>query len=162
MERKRDGLVPIGEALGSLGGPMKAIHDASPQTKHHFTRFAQVNELVGASEADPDLGFMARMMALCSLPRINPGDRIQYRRVNGSYKLVMIAGADKENCLMATCRACCWPGFQPRLCALNPACWFWGIHSRSLCGSLGFTAPAAGGTFACETRCGGCFNVMFN
>ena len=24
-------------------------------------------------EADPDLGFMARMMALCSLPRTNPG-----------------------------------------------------------------------------------------
>ena len=39
---------------------------------------------------------MARMMALCSLPRTNPGNRIQYRRVNGPYKLVMIAGADKK------------------------------------------------------------------
>ena len=28
--------------------------------------------LVGASEADPDLGFMGRTMALCSLPRSNP------------------------------------------------------------------------------------------
>ena len=91
MERKRDGLVPIGEALGGLGEPMKAIRDASPQAKHHFTRFAQVNELVGASEADPDLGFMARMMALCSLPRTNPGDRIQYKRVNGPYTLYMTA-----------------------------------------------------------------------
>ena len=34
------------------------------------------------------------MMALCSLPRTNPGDRLQYKRVNGPYKLVMIAGAD--------------------------------------------------------------------
>ena len=96
MERKRDGLVPIGEALGGLGGPMKAIRDASPQAKHHFTRFAQVNELVGASEADPGLGFMARMMALCSLPRTNPGERIQYKRVNGPYTLYMTAGGGNK------------------------------------------------------------------
>ena len=32
---------------------------------------------------------MARMMALCSLPRTNPGDRHQYTRVNGPYKLIM-------------------------------------------------------------------------
>ena len=49
---------------------MKAIHDASPQAVHPFTRFDQVNQIVRASEADTDLGFMARMMALCSLPRI--------------------------------------------------------------------------------------------
>ena len=55
-----------------------------------------MNQLVGASEADPDLGFMARMMALCSLPRTNPGNRHQYKRVNGPYKLVMIAGADNK------------------------------------------------------------------
>ena len=35
---------------------------------------------------------MARMMALCSLPRTNPGDRIQYKRVNGPYTLYMTAG----------------------------------------------------------------------
>ena len=39
------------------------------------------------SEADPDLGFMARMMVLCSLPRTNPGNRHQYKRVNGPYRL---------------------------------------------------------------------------
>ena len=39
---------------------------------------------------------MARTMALCSLPRTNPGNRIQYQRVNGPYKLVLIAGADKK------------------------------------------------------------------
>ena len=58
---------------------MKAIRDASPQARHHFTQADQVNLLVSAREADPDLGFMARMMALCSLPRTNPGDRIQYK-----------------------------------------------------------------------------------
>ena len=39
---------------------MKEPRDASPQARHHFTRFDQVNQLVGASEADPDLGLMAR------------------------------------------------------------------------------------------------------
>ena len=46
---------------------VKAIRDASPQARHHFTVADQVEQLVGASGADPDLGFMARLMALCSL-----------------------------------------------------------------------------------------------
>ena len=96
MKRKQDGLVPIGEVFGDLGGPVKEIHEATPQSLHHFTRFDQVNQLVGASEADPDLGFMARTMALCSLPRTNPGNRHQYKRVNGPYKLIMIAGGDNK------------------------------------------------------------------
>ena len=96
MKRKQDGLVPIGEVFGDLGGPVKEIREATPQSLHHFTRFDQVNQLVGASEADPDLGFMARTMALCSLPRSNPGNRPQYKRVNGPYKLIMIAGGDNK------------------------------------------------------------------
>ena len=75
---------------------MKAIREASPQALHHFTQADQVDQLVRANEADPDLGFMARLMALCSLPRTNPGDRHQYKRVNGPYKLIMIAGGDNK------------------------------------------------------------------
>ena len=92
MKRKQDGLVPIGEVFGDLGGPVKEIREATPQSLHHFTRFDQVNQLVGASEADPDLGFMARTMALCSLPRSNPGNQLQYKRTNGPFTLGMIAG----------------------------------------------------------------------
>ena len=69
MQRQRGQLVPVGEVIADLDGPVKAIRDASPQAVHHFTRFDQVNQLVSASEADPDLGFMARMMALCYHPR---------------------------------------------------------------------------------------------
>ena len=68
MKRKRNELVPIGEVCSGLGGPVKEIREASPQALHHFTQADQVNQLVSASEADPDLGFMARLMALCSLP----------------------------------------------------------------------------------------------
>ena len=34
---------------------------------------------------------MARLLALCSLPRTNQGDRLQYVRRNGPYTLVMTA-----------------------------------------------------------------------
>ena len=97
MQRQRNGeLVPIGDALSGMGGPVKLIRDATPQAVHHFTRFDQVNQLVSASEADPDLGFMARTMALCSLPRTNPGNRKEYVRRNGPYTLVMTSGFDNK------------------------------------------------------------------
>ena len=70
---------------------MKALRKYSPQARHHFTRFDQVEQLVRASEADPDTGFMARLMMLCSLPRTNPGTQLQYKRVNGPYTLIMTA-----------------------------------------------------------------------
>ena len=96
MERKRGELIPIGDALSGMGGPVKAIRVASPQAVHHFTLADQVGQLVGASEADADLGFMARLLTLCSLPRTNPGNRLQYKRVNGPFTLYMIAGGGNK------------------------------------------------------------------
>ena len=92
MQSKRDRLAPIGEALAGLDALVSAIRDDSPQARHSFTVADQVNQLVAASETDPDRGFMARMMALCSLPRSNPGTRTRYVRSNGPYTLVMNAG----------------------------------------------------------------------
>ena len=60
----------------------------------HYTRFDQVNQLVGASEADPERGFMARTMALCSLPRSHSGNRLQYKRVNGPFTLIMYSSGE--------------------------------------------------------------------
>ena len=54
MQRQRGELIPIGDALSGMGGPVKAIRDASPQAVHHFTQADQVNQLVAASEADPE------------------------------------------------------------------------------------------------------------
>ena len=96
MQRQRGSLIPVAEVLSDLGGPMKALRDASPQARHHFTQADQVNQLVSASEADPDLGFMARTMALCSLPRTNPGNRKEYKRVNGPFTLYMVAGGGNK------------------------------------------------------------------
>ena len=96
MQRQRGELVPVGEALIGLDGPEKKALQPSPQARRHFTLADQVNQLVAASEADPDLGFMARTMALCSLPRSSPGNRLQYKRVNGPYTLYMtVTGGNK-------------------------------------------------------------------
>ena len=57
MQRKR----------GGLGGPVKKALKLSPQAFHYFTQADQVHQLVSASEADADRGFMARTMALCYL-----------------------------------------------------------------------------------------------
>ena len=54
MQRQRGELVPIGEVIGGLGGPVQALIP-SRSTQHHFTLADQVNQLVSASEADPDL-----------------------------------------------------------------------------------------------------------
>ena len=79
MQRKRGELVPIGEVVSGLDDALvTAIRDASPQAQHSFTVADQVDALVSASEADPDRGFMARLLALCSLPRTNPGNRKEY------------------------------------------------------------------------------------
>ena len=86
------GFVPIGDVAGTLPGVVPSGRVMSAQTRHHFTTMRQVNQLIEASEAEPDLGFMARLLALCSLPRTNPGDRKEYVRRNGPYTLIMSAG----------------------------------------------------------------------
>ena len=95
MARKRDGFVPLGDVAGAVdlpGGRVLTHRAAAPQARHHFTTLRQVNQLIEASKAEPDIGFMARLLALCSLPRTNPGDRLQFKRINGPYTLGMVAG----------------------------------------------------------------------
>ena len=46
MVHQRDELVPVAEALADLGGPVKAIREATPQARHHFIRFAGRDQLV--------------------------------------------------------------------------------------------------------------------
>ena len=91
MQRKRGELVPVAEAFADLPGPVRALRLERPPQRG-FTLSDQVHQLATARVADPDLGFMARLLALCSLPRANPGDRLRYIRRNGPYALVMNAG----------------------------------------------------------------------
>ena len=68
----------------------------TPQARHHYTRLDQIDRLIGAGEVDSEIGYMGRLLALCCLPRTNPGNRLQYKRVNGPYKLIIIAGGDNK------------------------------------------------------------------
>ena len=77
-------------AQESLGLPIRGPDN--PQAFYHFRREHQVDDLATAREEGPDLAFMARVLALCSLPRTNPGRRTRYIRKNGPYTLVMMAG----------------------------------------------------------------------
>ena len=76
--------------------PTKTVEPQSRRKARHFTQLDQVTQLVAARDADPDLGFMARLLALCSLPRANPGNRLQFQRVNGPYTLYMVAGGGNK------------------------------------------------------------------
>ena len=66
----------------------------TPQSVYHFDRDDQLDQLVWARNNDPDLGFLTRLLMLCTLPRSNPGRRREYRRVNGPFSLYMQAGPD--------------------------------------------------------------------
>ena len=97
--RPGSGFVPLGDLAGAVdlpGGRVLTPRAAAPQARHHFTRLDQVTQLVGASEAEADVGFMARLLALCSLPRTNPGDRKEFIRRNGPYTLGMVAGVGNK------------------------------------------------------------------
>ena len=49
---------PVSFCYTILGGLAKVIRAASPQARRHFTRFDQMNQLVEASKAAPDLAFI--------------------------------------------------------------------------------------------------------
>jgi hypothetical protein len=133
MSEKRGqwGFVKVGD-LPSTASPqlisgsenmVPAVHEATEQKKavtaqgrHHFDSARQIDALARIGEdKNPDMGFMTRMLTLCSLPRTDPGDRLQYKRTNGPYKLIMMPAAT-TNYRSAISRACYSPGSAPRPC----------------------------------------------
>jgi len=61
-----------------------------------YTRLGQVDQLAKAGEDDPSLAFTTRTLALCSLPRTDPGNRKEYVRKNGPYALYMLPGGGNK------------------------------------------------------------------
>jgi len=55
-------------------------------------RQRQLEDLLAAAELEAsDIGYLVRLLMLCTLPRTNPGKRLQYRRTNGPNELIMTA-----------------------------------------------------------------------
>ena len=74
-------------------------HNRPLYSMSHFAQvssFRAVAQFVAASEAAADLGFMARMLAVCSLPRIKRGDQLQYVWRKGPLTLAMTAGVNNK------------------------------------------------------------------
>ena len=90
-------LLPGFESLAPTLQEVKQTKALTPQGRHHFNRFKQIDALASIGEDQaPDMGFMTRLLTLCSLPRTDPGSRLQYLRQNGPYTLAMIAGANNK------------------------------------------------------------------
>ena len=101
MERKRDGFVPIGDVAGAVQlSSGRGLTPVAPDAPRHFTKLDQVDQFVRASEAEADVGFMARLLALCRLrrtPHISAtGASALDRRVNGPFRLYMQAGPSRN------------------------------------------------------------------
>ena len=168
MPRKRDGFVPLSDVAGAveLSGDHVLTHRAAAvPARRHFTRLDQVTQLVGASEADADLGFMARLLALCTLPRTNPGNRLRYVRRNGPYTLVMNAGGlyklpfgNLPRLLLAWVST---EAVRTSPAVDSPACSCWVIHCPSSCGSSTSTARAAGDTRGSAIKWTACLMQAF-
>ena len=97
MERKRDGFVPIGDVAGAVQlSSGRGLTPVAPDAPRHFTKLDQVDQFVRASAAEADVGFMARLLALCRLRRTDLSDRRECRRVNGPFRLYMQAGPETK------------------------------------------------------------------
>ena len=163
MASKRDGFVPIGDVVagGELPGGLVLIHHAAtPQARSHFTQLDQVTQLVGVSEVDADLGFMARMLALCSLPRTNPGDKLQYVRRNGPFTLHMtVSGSAKLP--YGNIPRLLWCGSAPKRYGRKTVNWSSEIRSRRSCVAWVSTTLVVRCVVGSKTRCGGSSTYMF-
>ena len=54
-----------------------------PQRVFHWNGSDQERQLLESTLRTPDIAFMVKVAALCSLPRTNPGRRERYIRANG-------------------------------------------------------------------------------
>ena len=91
-EQKRAEARAIEQAREHLGNP--APLTMTPQAVYHWASSDQVQALAFARDAEPDTGFMMRLLALCTLPRVSLGTQDRYVRRNGPFTLIMVAGGE--------------------------------------------------------------------
>ena len=72
-----------------------------------------------------------RLLALCTLPRTNPGDRFHYVRANGPWRLTLATTGEAKLPYMGTCRGCCSRGPARKRSAEHPSGTPRGIAARN-------------------------------
>ena len=154
-EQKKHGswFVPVGDlAIDLPDVQVPARRGRRGGQARHFTTLDQVTQLVAARDAAPEIGFMARLLALCSMPRTNPGDQHEFKRVNGPYTLYMTAGAGNKLPYGSRPRLLLGVGLLRSGTDAKRESSSSGIRSRSSCGGSVSTAPAAISTPGSATR----------
>ena len=71
--------------------PVLADLTLNQPERRGFTVNDQLERLLEASDLTSEFGVMHQVLALCALPRTNPGEERQYRRDNGWWTLYMTA-----------------------------------------------------------------------
>lgn len=95
----RDDVAPLS---AFLPGIMESVKNApsprpvTPQRQHHHTVVRQIEQLQTIPQDSPEMGFMTRLLTLCSLPRTDPKDLKEYVRRTGPYVFGMTAGVENR------------------------------------------------------------------
>ena len=71
--------------------PVLADLTLTQPERRGFTVNDQLERLLEASDLTSEFGVMHQVLALCALPRTDPGEERQYRRDNGWWTLYMTA-----------------------------------------------------------------------
>ena len=100
QDESREGeLTPLSAFLpGIMDGikPAPPPKPETPQGRHHHTVIKQIEELQAIPQDSPEMGFMTRLLTLCSLPRTDPKDLKEYVRRTGPYVFGMTAGVQNR------------------------------------------------------------------
>ena len=97
MQRQRGGLVPLGEVIADLPGPVQALRDASPQAQRSLYPGRPGKPACQRPRSGRRSRFHGRAQwrsAACRAP--TPATGLQYKRVNGPFKLIMTATGDHK------------------------------------------------------------------
>ena len=145
---------------------MKAIREATPQALPplHPLRPGEP-ACFEASEADPDLGFMARTDgAVLPAPHQPRQPASLQATVNGPYKLIMISGGRHQTPLSAISHDYCWPGYRTEAVRTQSRELVLGKSLSEFMRTLGMEPVGGGATGARKpasaTRCGGSSALM--
>ena len=76
------GAYMLANLMLALGLAARAWLTPAPRAGH-WTRDDQIDSLIRVADRQPDVGFMVRLLALCTLPRTDPGTLTHYVRRNG-------------------------------------------------------------------------------
>jgi hypothetical protein len=80
--------------MDDLNESLDNLFDHLPSTEREWKKHDALID-IGDGNSPAELGYMARIMVLCTLPHSDPGDDVQlFKRQNGKFRLYIQAGAE--------------------------------------------------------------------